>query len=144
MEFDSIYTPSFKGTRNFDQLQVRQSNATGFGAGADDYAGKSLDLNELLIRNKAATYFLRVRGEAMADAGIHDGDLVIVDRSVKVQSGKIVIAVLNGEMLIRRFEKTFNRMRLIPETKHLAPIDIDPGCEEFSIWGVVVWTIHSV
>lgn len=144
MEFDKTFTPAYTGSRSFSQQQVRTANATGFGAAADDYAERGLDLNEELIRNKPATFFLRVRGDAMVGAGIHDGDLVIVDRSVSPQSGKIVIATLNGDMLIRRFEKTFNKMRLLPETSRLAPIDIDPSCEEFSIWGVVMYVIHGV
>jgi DNA polymerase V len=86
---------------------------------------------------------MRVRGEAMVGAGIFDGDTVIVDRSIKPVSGKVVIAVLNGDMLIRRFEKGFNTMRLVPETNRLAPIDIDPYAE-FSIWGVVTYVIHQV
>ena len=144
MDFDKVYAPVYKGTKDFDQHQVRMTNATGFGASADDYAERGIDLNEELVRNKPATFFLRVTGNAMTGAGIHDGDIVIVDRSLKVQSGKIVIAVLDGEMLIRRYEKTFNRMRLLPETEKLAPIDIDPGCESFGIWGVVTYVIHGV
>jgi DNA polymerase V len=79
----------------------------------------------------------------MVGAGIFDGDTVIVDRSIKPVSGKVVIAVLNGDMLIRRFEKGFNTMRLVPETNRLAPIDIDPYAE-FTIWGVVTYVIHQV
>lgn len=144
MDFDTVYGAALEGTKDFRQQQVRTANATGFGAGADDYAERGIDLNEQLVRNRPATFFLRVRGDAMSGAGIHDGDLVIVDRSVRAQSGRVVIATLNGEMLIRRFEKTFNRMRLVPETSRLAPIDIDPGCEEFGIWGVVTYVIHAV
>ncbi|MBC6491048.1 LexA family protein [Flavihumibacter stibioxidans] len=144
MELDKSYTPTYTGSKSFSQHQIRNTNATGFGAAADDYAERGLDLNEELIRNKPATFFLRVRGEAMIGAGIQDGDLVIVDRSLSPQSGKIIIATLNGEMLIRRFEKTFNKMRLLPETPRLAPIDIDPSWEDFSIWGVVTYIIHKV
>jgi DNA polymerase V len=67
--------------------------------------GERIDLNEQLIRNKPATFFMRVSGDAMIGAGIFNGDIVIVDRSVKPVSGKIVIAILNGEMLIRRLKK---------------------------------------
>ena len=68
---------------------------------------------------------------------------MIVDRSIKFVCGKIVIAILIGNMLIRRFEKGFNTMRLVPETNRLAPIDIDPYAE-FTIWGVVTYVIHQV
>ena len=126
MDGDVIFGTAYKGSKAFTQQEVRTANATGFGAAADDYAEKGIDLNEQLVRNKPATFFMRVRGEAMIGAGIHDGDVVIVDRSLKPDSGKVIIASLNGEMLIRRFEKTFNKVRLIPETGKLATIDIDP------------------
>jgi DNA polymerase V len=143
MDGDVIFGTAYKGSKSFTQHEVRTANATGFGAAADDYAEKGIDLNEQLIRNKPATFFMRVRGEAMIGAGIHDGDVVIVDRSIKADSGKVIIASLNGEMLIRRFEKNFNKVRLIPETAKLATIDIDPYAE-FSVWGVVTYVIHSL
>jgi DNA polymerase V len=67
-----------------------------------------------------------------------------VDRSVKAVSGKVVIAILNGEMLIRRLEKSLNKLRLVPETPRLAPIDVDISGAEFSIWGVVTYVIHAL
>ena len=143
MDGDVIFGTAYKGSKTFTQHEVRTANATGFGAAADDYAEKGIDLNEQLVRNKPATFFMRVRGEAMVGAGIHDGDVVIVDRSLKPDSGKVIIASLNGEMLIRRFEKNFNKVRLIPETAKLAIIDIDPYAE-FSVWGVVTYVIHSL
>ena len=143
MDIEHLYSTSFTGSKNQEQV-LRNTNASGFSAAADDYAVKGIDLNEQLIRNKPATFFLRVRGSAMTGAGIHDGDLVIVDRSIKAQNGRIVIAILFGEMLIRRFEKSFNKMRLIPETNNLSPIDIDPSCEDFGVWGVVTYVIHGL
>lgn len=100
--------------------------------------------NEQLVRNKPATFYMRVTGDAMTGAGIFNGDVVIVDRSMKAVSGKVVIANLNGEMLIRRLEKTFNKIRLVPETPKLSPIDVDLSGSEFSIWGIVTHVIHSV
>lgn len=143
MNGEIMYRAAYKGSKSFTQLEVRTTNATGFGAAADDYAERGIDLNEQLVKNKPATYFMRVSGDAMTGAGIHDGDIVIVDRSVTPVSGKVVIATLNGEMLIRRLEKTFNKVRLIPETPKLAPIDVDPF-GEFSVWGVVTYVIHQL
>jgi DNA polymerase V len=144
MDGGIINKPRYQGTKQYTQWDVKTADATGFGAAADDYMERGIDLNEQLIRNKPATFFMRVRGDAMTGAGIYDGDIVIVDRSIKAVSGKVVIAALNGEMLIRRLEKTFNKMRLIPETPKLSPIDIDAACDSFSIWGVVMYTIHAV
>jgi DNA polymerase V len=143
MEGEIYRETAYAGSKQYSQHQVKTANATGFGAASDDFAERGIDLNEQLIRNKPATFFMRIRGDAMIGAGIFDGDTVIVDRSIKPVTGKVVIAVLNGEMLIRRFEKGFNRIRLIPETDRLAPIEVDPFAD-FSVWGVVSYVIHPL
>ena len=143
MEVENFYAAGYRGSKQFRQLDVPTANATGFGAAADDYMERGIDLNEQLIRNKPATYFMRVTGNSMINAGIHDGDVVIVDRSLKPVSGKIVIAILDGDMLIRRLEKTMNKLRLIPETPKLAPIEI-AEYSDMTIWGVVTYVIHGV
>ena len=144
MDGEIFYGAAYKGSKRFSQLEVKTANATGFTAAADDYMERGIDLNEQLVRNKPATFFMRVKGDAMIGAGIFDGDIVIVDRSIKAANGKVVIATLNGEMLIRRFEKTFNKIRLLPETNKLAPIDIDTSCSEFSVWGVATYVIRDL
>ena len=134
---------SYNGSKDYTQWQVHTANATGFGAAADDYAERGIDLNEQLIRNKPATFFMRVNSDAMTGAGIFNGDVIIVDRSLEAKNGKVVVAVLNGEMLVRRLEQSFNKIRLVPETKKLASIDVDP-LAEFSVWGVVTYVIHQL
>ncbi|MEO6540836.1 MAG: translesion error-prone DNA polymerase V autoproteolytic subunit [Ferruginibacter sp.] len=143
MDVEKFFGSSYSGSKGFTQHDVSTANATGFGAAADDYMERGIDLNEQLIRNKPATYFMRVSGSSMINAGIFDGDIAIVDRSVKPQNGKIVIAVIDGEMLIRRYEKTMNSLRLIPETPKLSPIDVSEF-SDFKIWGVVIYVIHSL
>ena len=143
METEDLYYANYSGSKEFNQQQVYTARATGFGAAADDYAERGIDLNEQLIRNKPATYFMRVNGNTMKGAGIHNGDIVIVDRSLKPRSGNVVIAVLNGEMLIRRYEEYSQRIRLVPETANLASIEVPPGAD-FWVWGVVTYAIHSV
>jgi len=143
MEVEKFFGSNYSGSKDFTQQQVTTANATGFGAAADDYMERGIDLNEQLIRNKPATFFMKVSGSSMINAGIYDGDIVIVDRSLKPQNGKIVIAVIDGEMLIRRYEKTINSLRLIPETAKLSPIDISEFMD-FKIWGVVSCIIRNV
>ena len=143
MEVEKFFGSSYSGSKGFTQHDVSTANATGFGAAADDYMERGIDLNEQLIRNKPATFFMRVSGNSMINAGIYDGDMVIVDRSLKPQNGKIVIAVIDGEMLIRRYEKTINSLRLIPETVKLSPIDVSEFMD-FKIWGVVIYIIRNV
>ncbi|CAN5884641.1 translesion error-prone DNA polymerase V autoproteolytic subunit [soil metagenome] len=142
MEVESYFAAGYHGSKRFTQQDVPTANATGFGAAADDYMERGIDLNEQLIRNKPATFFMRVTGNSMVNACIHDGDVVIVDKSIKPQNGKIVIAVVDGEMLIRRLEKTLNRMRLVPETPNLSAIEVGEF-NEVNIWGVVTYVIKS-
>lgn len=143
MEVEKFFGSSYSGSKAFTQQDVSSANATGFTAAADDYMERGIDLNEQLIRNKPATFFMRVSGNSMVNAGIYHGDIVIVDRSLTPQNGKIVIAVIDGEMLIRRYEKTINRLRLVPETARLSPIEVSEFCD-FKIWGVVIYIIRNV
>ena len=142
MQHDQFYSTRYNGTKAFSQHEVQTANATGFGAAADDYMERGIDLNEELIRNKPATFFMRISSDAMKASGIYKGDVVIVDRSLKAVNGKVIIATFNGEMLIRRFEKINNKVRLLADNK-LSPIDIDSSCEDFGIWGVVTYVIHK-
>ena len=143
MDSEEFYGAAYRGTKQFTQQEVKTANATGFGAAADDYAERGIDLNEQLIRNKPATYFFRMKGDAMQDVGIFDGDVLIVDRSLKLANGKIIVAVLNGELLVRRFHKNFSSAFLIPENNRYKPINL-AEFSDFVMWGVVVYSIHSL
>jgi len=133
----------YEGSKGFSQQDVRTANATGFGAAADDYAERGIDLNEQLIKNKPATFFFRMKGDAMRDAGVFEGDVLIVDRSLKLANGKIIVAVLNGELLVRRFHKNFSSAFLIPENNRYKAINL-AEFSDFAIWGVVTYVIHPV
>lgn len=142
MDGEQFFGAAYKGSKQFQQQEVRTANATGFGAAADDYAERGIDLNEQLIKNKPATFFFRMKGDAMEQAGIFEGDVLIVDRSLKLQDGKIIVAVLNGELLVRRFHKNFSSAFLVPENPRYKPINL-AEFSDFRIWGVVVHSIHS-
>jgi DNA polymerase V len=143
MEVENFLGSSYSGTKQFSQRNITTANATGFGAAADDYAERGIDLNEQLIRNKPATFFMKVSGTSMINAGIFDGDIVIVDRSIKPVNGKIVIAVIDGEMLIRRYERTINKLRLVPETPKLSAIEVSEFMD-VKIWGVVICVVRNL
>lgn len=143
MDGEEFYGAAYKGSKQFSQQEVKMANATGFGAAADDYMERGIDLNEQLIKNKPATYFFRMKGDAMKDAGIFDNDVLIVDRSLKLAEGKIIVAVLNGEMLVRRFHKNFSSAFLIPENSRYKNINL-AEFSDFALWGVVTYVIHQV
>lgn len=143
MDGEEFYSAAYSGSKTFSQQNVRTANATGFGAAADDYAERGIDLNEQLIRNKPATFFFRMKGDAMRDAGIFEGDVLIVDRSLKLVNGKIIVAILNGELLVRRFHKNFSSAFLVPENNRYKTINL-AEFSDFALWGVVTYTIHPV
>jgi DNA polymerase V len=143
MDGELFYAATQTGTKSFTPQEVRKTRATEYQVAKEEDNVRTLDLNEQLVHNKATTFFMRVRGDAMIGAGIFSGDLIVVDRSAKVSNGRVIIALLNGEMLIRRFEKNLNRIRLLPDTPKLSPIDVDLSAAEFSIWGVVTFVIHE-
>lgn len=138
---EDFYSPAYKGTKQYKQQNVRTANATGFGAAADDYAERGIDLNEQLIMNKPATFFFRMSGDAMAHAGIQNRDVLIVDRSIKPSNGKIIIAAVDGELLVRRYQQTINKVSLIPENKQYRTIEISEFTT-YQCWGVVTCVIH--
>ena len=143
MDRDHYTKATYRGTKDFTQQQVKTANATGFGAAADDYSERGIDLNEQLFRNKPATYFFRMKGDAMREAGIFDGDVLIVDRSIKLSNGKVIVAILNGELLVRRYHQNFSSAFLIPENNRYKPINLSEF-SDFSLWGVVTYVIHSL
>lgn len=115
----------------------------GFPSPADDDLEDQLDLNELLIKRPAATFFLRVAGSSMVGAGIHHNDILIVDRSVEPAHGKIVIASVNGELTVKRLSYNGKKVQLCAENSAYKPIDITENTD-VHIWGVVVHVIHSL
>ncbi len=141
MEEDYFFGSGYKGSKKFTQQDVPTANATGFGAAADDYMERGIDLNEQLIMNKPATFFFRMNGEAMTGAGIQRGDVLIVDRSLKAANGKIIVAVVDGDMVVRRYFQSLNKLILLPENEKFKPIEISEF-SSYQCWGVVTCAIH--
>ncbi len=143
MDGEQWYGAAYKGSKKYNQWDVPTANATGFGAAADDYMERGIDLNEQLIRNKPATFFFRMNSDAMTEAGIFSGDVLIVDRSIKAVNGKIIVAILNGELLVRRLQVHMKGVTLLAENKKYGNISV----EEFSnyaAWGVVIHSIRTI
>ncbi len=113
----------------------------GFPSPADDYVEGSLDLNEHLIEHREATFFVRVQGHSMIGAGIIDGDLLVVDRALEARDGDIVIAVIDGELTLKRLYKRQGIVRLVPENPRFQPIEFQEG-QELTLWGVVTSVVH--
>jgi len=116
----------------------------GFPSPADSYLEGAIDLNELLIKNPAATFLVRAKGESMIGAGIFEGSILVVDRSLEIRSGLICIAYVNGDFTVKRFVKrntnrnvgSESRIELHAENESYSPIVIKAG-DHFEVWGVV-------
>ncbi len=118
------------------------SVAAGFSSPADDYVDRTLDLNELIIAHPAATFFVRVKGDSMRDAGIHCGDLLVVDRSLEAVSGRIVVAILHSEFTVKRFVVEGTKILLVPENPAYSTIHV-PRESDFQVWGTVTYVIKK-
>ncbi len=138
---ESIYKPDLS-TRYRVPLYMNPV-AAGFPAPTEDYVEAKLDLNKHLIKHPEASFMVRVTGYSMIDAGIHPGDLLIVDRSLEPTNNKVIIAVVNGELTVKRIRKTRGKLLLMPENDSYEPIQIYPETE-FHIWGVVTNVIHPL
>ncbi len=117
--------------------------AAGFPSPAEDYIEGSLDLNKYLIKHPAATFFVRVTGDSMIKAGIHHGDILIVDRSLEPADKKVVIAVVEGDLTVKRIRMKDGKIFLMPENERYDPMQIDSETS-FEIWGVVTNVIHPL
>lgn len=115
----------------------------GFPSPADDYLETGLDLNKLLVRNPMATFMVRVSGDSMTGAGIHDGDILVVDRSEEAAHGKIVVAAVDGEMTVKRLHLKNGQCSLLPENSAYPPLRIGPD-QDLRVWGVVVGVVRKI
>ena len=141
MNIDAVYAPDLS-TRYALPIFLGRLPA-GFPSPADDYLEGKLDLNRHLIKHPAATFFVRVTGDSMIGAGIHSGDLLVVDRSLEPADKNVVVAVLDGELTVKRLFKQNGILRLLPENRNYQPIEITPQ-QTIEIWGVVTSVIHAL
>lgn len=116
--------------------------SAGFPSPADDFIELSIDLNKTLIKNKDTTFFAKVKGHSMKNAGINDGDLLVIDRSLAAQNNKIAVCQIDGEFTVKRVKIEENVIWLIAENEDYKPIKVTEE-NDFIIWGIVVHSIKS-
>lgn len=138
---NKVYAPDLKTSRFHPFFAVPVS--AGFPSPAADYQENKLDLNRYLVKNPPATFFVRAGGDSMIGAGILPGDLLIVDRSLQPRDKSVVIAVLNGELTVKRIRIQNKNITLQPENEQYPPQRIEQDME-FEVWGVVTGAIHTL
>jgi len=130
-------------TKSLERPLLGSHVPAGFPSPAQDYIEATLDLNDFLISHPTSTFFIRVEGYSMVNAGIQPDDLLIVDRALEAINNKIVIAILDGELTVKRLSIVDDMYWLLPENPDYSPIRIDENID-FVVWGVVTYVIHKV
>ena len=115
----------------------------GFPSPAEGYEEERIDINDIIITNPPSTFYVRVKGNSMIDANIHDGDILVVDKSLEARHNDIVIAVVDGEFTVKTLFKQDNILKLIPANNEFSDILFNEG-QELQIWGVVCYIIYKV
>jgi len=141
VKIEAIYKPDVSTC--YKQPYFEGKVPAGFPSPAADYEETQLDLNKHLIKNPAATFFVRVSGDSMTGAGINDGDLLIVDRSLDPKSKNVVIAVIDGELTVKRIRIRRRKIYLEAENENYPTQEISQE-SDFQVWGVVTNVIHSL
>ena len=125
------------------QWLIEQGISAGFPSPADDFKEIRISLDRELVKNSESTFYARVSGDSMIDAGLDDGDLLIIDRSLSPENGKIAICFIDGDFTVKRIKKDKNKLHLIPENKKYQPIEVSEE-NELIIWGIVEYVIKKV
>jgi len=141
VKIETIYKPDLSTLRELPYFEAKVP--AGFPSPAADYEENQLDLNTHLIKNPAATFFVRVSGDSMIGAGIHDGDLLIVDRAIDPKDKNVVIAVIDGELTVKRIRIRRQKITLEAENINYASKEVREEAD-FQVWGVVTNVIHSL
>ena len=143
MKKDKITFLKPKEGNSIGQWLIEQGISAGFPSPADDFKEIRISLDRELVKNRDATFYAKVSGESMVGAGLDDGDLIVIDRSLDPQSGKIAVCLVDGEFTVKRIRKEEDKLYLMPENKRYKPIELKKG-SELTIWGVVQYVIKKV
>ena len=132
-----------KQENNLGQWLAEEGISAGFPSPADDFKEIRISLDKELIKNKEATFYARVDGNSMIDAGLENGDLLVIDRSLNPENGKIAVCYIDGEFTVKRIKKEKEKVFLLPENKKYNPIEIKEE-NELIIWGIVTYVIKKL
>ncbi len=143
MDLKSVYPSSKKASSTQLIPLARETICAGFPSPAEDYIELGVDLNKYLIRNPISTFFLRVSGNSMNNAGIYNNDLLVIDRSINPNPGHIVVAILDGEFTLKRLVKKKDNYYLKADKENYPAINLYEYMD-IQIWGVAIYSIHEL
>jgi len=132
-----------KADNGIGQWLAEEGISAGFPSPADDFKEIRISLDKELVKNKDATFYARVDGDSMIGAGLEDGDLLVIDRSLNPENGKIAVCLIDGDFTVKRIKKEKHKLFLAPENKKYKKIEIKEE-NELIIWGIVEYVIKKV
>ena len=125
------------------QWLIEEGISAGFPSPADDFKEIRISLDKELVKNQESTFYARVSGDSMIEAGLDDGDLIVIDRSLNPENGKVAVCFIDGEFTVKRINKKENKLFLMPQNKKYKPIEIKED-NQLIIWGIVEYVIKKV
>ena len=137
----NFFTP--KRDNGLGQWLTEEGISAGFPSPADDFRETRISLDRELVKNKEATFYARVDGDSMIGAGLNDGDLLVIDRSLNPENGKIAVCLVDGDFTVKRIKKEKGKFYLMPENKKYKPIELKEE-NELIVWGIVEYVIKKV
>ena len=124
-------------------LYIEDGISAGFPSPASDFEESRISIEKVVIKNKESTFYAKVSGDSMKDAGLNDGDILVIDRSEELKNNKIAVCYLNGDFTVKRVKIEKKAVYLIPENKNYKPIKVNEE-NEFIVWGIVTYVIKKV
>ena len=132
-----------KTGNSLGQWLIEQGISAGFPSPADDFKEIRISLDKELVKNQESTFYARVCGDSMIDAGLHDGDLLVIDRSLNPENGRIAVCYIDGDFTVKRIIKREEELYLKPENKNYKEIKIEKE-DTLIIWGLVTYVIKKI
>jgi DNA polymerase V len=137
----SFFIPNTEG--NLEMPYISSGIKAGFPSPAADFDGTSVSIDQIVVKNATATFYAKANGNSMIGAGIDDGDILVIDKSIEPQDGKIAVCFIDGEFTVKRIKVKENSLLLLPENPLFEPIEVTQE-NDFIIWGIVTYVVKKL
>lgn len=137
----SFFIPNTDG--NLEMPYISSGIKAGFPSPAADFDGSRISIDQIVVKNQAATFYAKANGNSMIGAGIDDGDILVIDKSIEPQDGKIAVCFIDGEFTVKRIKVQENSLLLLPENPLFEPIEVTQE-NDFIIWGIVTYVVKKL
>lgn len=137
----SFFIPD--GESKLEMPFISEGIKAGFPSPAADFDGTRVSIDQIVVKNATATFYAKASGTSMIGAGIDDGDILVIDKSLEPQDGKIAVCFIDGEFTVKRIKVQENSLLLLPENPSFEPIEVTQE-NDFVIWGMVTYVVKKI